>query len=436
MNNQLFRARLHQKLFHLSSVITTRFPRLGSAILDSILVPLVGNPLLAWHSRRHDLALLKNVRAFRRILVVADIHIGDAIMMQAPISALRDFFPHAEIDYVIKKNVVSLIEGNPEISRIIPLYTGSRLAADSDRQGVRDITHGGAYDVCFNFHPFLDGSSLFPPDLTVVHFVNHAPVLVRNEFHPVAPNHFLYQAHRFVHERLSPLFSLKRSEPLTGVAIRLSDAAVDEAARFIRDAGIATNAPRVLLNPDAASPYTRLPFEGHVELLSRLSALSVPILVAAGHTEANIGVRLKDALPAAQQRDIHVVPSTMSLDGWSALIDFADAFISADTGPLHLGAARKVSKSGSRTFRNRTAIHGVFGATPARMSGYDSSLPGFLPANQDAPSHTYVAGSLCRNITCLNKLYKTCKTIRCFEALDLDVIGSTIRAEIAMSRHT
>ena len=191
-----------------------------------------------------------------------------------------------------------------------------------------------------------------------------------------------------------------------------------------------------MLNPDAASPYTRVPFNEQVELLRQLSALAVPVLVAAGHTEANVGVRLRDALPAAQQRGLHIIPATMPLDAWSALIDRADAFVSADTGPLHLGAARKVSRSGSRSFRNRTAIHGIFGATPARMSGYDSTLPGFLPANQDAPSHTYVAGSPCRNITCLNKLYKTCQTVRCFEVTDIDAIGSTIRAEIPTSRHT
>ncbi|MCX6538349.1 MAG: glycosyltransferase family 9 protein [Acidobacteria bacterium] len=436
MNNQLFRERLQKRLFHLSGVLTARFPRVGSTVLDSTLVPLLGHPLLIWHSHRHNLALLKGVREFRRIIVLADIHIGDAVMMQASVSALRDFFPDAEIDYVVKKGVVSLIEGNPEITRIIPLYTGSPLPADRDRQGVRDIIDNGAYDVCFNFSPFFDGPSLFPPGLTVIHFLSHGSALVHNEFHPVAPNHFLYQAYSFIHELLSPLFRSRRDEPFTGVTLHLSDAAVDEAECFIRDIGIARNSPVLFLNPDAASPYTRLPFERQVELLSQLSTLTIPILLAAGHSEANVGVRLKDALPVEQQRGIHVIPPTMPLDAWSALVDCSDAFVSADTGPLHLGAARKCSKSGSRTFRNRTAIYGVFGATPARMSGYDSNLPGFLPANQDGPSHTYVAGSPCRNITCLNKLYKTCKTVRCFEELHIDAIVSTIRAEIATSRHT
>jgi hypothetical protein len=65
----------------------------------------------------------------------------------------------------------------------------------------------------------------------------------------------------------------------------------------------------------------------------------------------------------------------------------------------------------------------VFGATLPRMSGYDSSRPGFLAGNQDAPSWCFHVASGCHNITCLNKLYKTCRVVRCFEAIDVDAVA-------------
>ncbi|HEX9901759.1 MAG TPA: glycosyltransferase family 9 protein, partial [Acidobacteriota bacterium] len=105
---------------------------------------------------------------------------------------------------------------------------------------------------------------------------------------------------------------------------------------------------------------------------------------------------------------------------YAALIDCCDVFISGDTGPLHIAAARKISRTGRYPLRNRTAVLSFFGATPARLSGYDSGQPGFLAANQDAPSWTFVSRSPCRNITCLDKLYKTCAVVRCFEGLDLE----------------
>jgi hypothetical protein len=112
------------------------------------------------------------------------------------------------------------------------------------------------------------------------------------------------------------------------------------------------------------------------------------------------------------------------------LIDLADVFVSGDTGPLHVAAARKISRTNRREFRNQTAVLSLFGATPARMSGYDSRKTGYLPACQDAPSLCYTAGSPCRNITCLNKMLKTCPTVRCFEEMDIDALAEWMESFI------
>jgi hypothetical protein len=94
---------------------------------------------------------------------------------------------------------------------------------------------------------------------------------------------------------------------------------------------------------------------------------------------------------------------------------------------LHLAAASRLSRTGRHHFRNRTALLSIFGATPARMSGYDSVQPGYLPANQAAPSWSYTAESPCRNITCVNKIFKTCRDLRCFEAVDITALAGRIR---------
>jgi hypothetical protein len=85
---------------------------------------------------------------------------------------------------------------------------------------------------------------------------------------------------------------------------------------------------------------------------------------------------------------------------------------------------------GRHQFRNWIAVLSFFGATPPRMSGYDSFRPGYLPANQDAPSFCYQAVSPCRNVTCLNKLFKTCVTPRCFEHVDVDGLAGQAVAHL------
>jgi hypothetical protein len=136
---------------------------------------------------------------------------------------------------------------------------------------------------------------------------------------------------------------------------------------------------------------------------------------------AGIGQRLKALMPSRFISKVKLIPARLSLEAYAAVIDLCDVFISPDTGPLHIAAARKYSRTGRYEFSNRTAVQSYFGATPPRMSGYDSSQRGYLPANQDAPSWCHEAASACRNITCLNKIYKTCRQVRCFE--DVDIAG-------------
>ena len=133
-------------------------------------------------------------------------------------------------------------------------------------------------------------------------------------------------------------------------------------------------------------------------------------------------------MPEKERARITVVPSSLSLDAYGALIDLADVYIAADTGPMHMAAARKVSRSGKHLFKNKTFVISIFGATNPRMSGYDSENPLFPAANQDAPSRVYVSQSPCRNISCMNKLAKTCKKVRCFASLDTGRIIADIQA--------
>jgi hypothetical protein len=154
-------------------------------------------------------------------------------------------------------------------------------------------------------------------------------------------------------------------------------------------------------------------------------------LLGAGHSWSGVGQRLVEAVPAALRGKLRIIPKQMPLDSYAALMDLADVFITGDTGPLHLAAARRYSRSGRHRFRNRTAVLSLFGATVPRMSGYDSSKPGYLPANQDAPSWCYQAVSPCRNISCLNKYFKTCRAVRCFERFDAGGLTELVASHLA-----
>ncbi len=418
--------------FAATSRLTDAFPVAGARLLDTLVFPVFGSLAMAAVLERRNLRIMRKVRAFRRFLVIPDIHIGDAVMTQPALSAVRDFFPDAEIDYAINRAVAPLIEGNPDATRILPLFSGAQFPTAADVEALHDAVGRGRYDLCLSFGTFLEERDVAERGQPFLGFLTHAATLLRNEGDPGVINHFSYQYYQFVRGVLSMVARPVREPAYPGIRTTHSDEAVEEAARFLAGAGLSDGSPVIMVNPDGACRFTLMPFETQAALLGRLAADTpdATFVLGAGHTFEGIGERLVASLPPQQRGRFRIIPRNMRLEGYAALMDRADVFITGDTGPLHLAAARRYSRSGRHRFRNRTAVLSLFGATTARMSGYDSTQDGYLPANQDAPSWCYVAGSPCRNITCLNKYFKTCARVRCFEHVDLADVAALVAAHV------
>jgi ADP-heptose:LPS heptosyltransferase len=369
---------------------------------------------------------MRRLKSCRSFLVVPDIHIGDAVMSQSALAALRDFFPDARVDYLVNRTAFPLIEGNAEASRVLPFFANGFFPSAAELTALRNLIRAERYDLVLSLCPYINYGDIDIPGTGLVDIMSHGPAVVRNERRPSVINHFAFQTYGFTFALLSLVAAPRRPETFPGLQVKVGDAAVEEARRFAAAAGLPARTPVVLFNPDAASPFTRLPDEKLSRLLAAIARLDAAILVGAGHTEAGIGERLVATLPPSIRSKAVLVPAGLSLEAYTALIDLCDVFVTGDTGPMHLAAARRSSRSGRHDFRNRTAVLSIFGATPARMSGYDSFQPGFLPANQEAPSWSYTAGSPCRNITCVNKIFKTCREVRCFDEIDADALAGLI----------
>ena len=419
-------------VFAATSRLTDAFPAAGARLLDALVFPVLGSRALAAALQRRNLRVMRRVRAFRRFLVVPDIHIGDAVMTQSALSAVRDFFPDAEIDYAINRAVAPIIAGNPDATRILPLFSGAQFPTAADVEALRDAVGRGHYDLCLSFGSFLEERDVAGRGQPFVSFLTHAATILHNEGDPGVINHFSYQYYQFVRRVLSMVARPVREPAYPGVRTTHADEAVEEAAHFLAGAGLSDGSPIIMVNPDGACRFTLMPFETQAALLGRLAADTpeATFVLGAGHTFEGIGERLVASIPPALRGRFHIIPRSLRLEGYAALMDRADVFITGDTGPLHLAAARRYSRSGRHRFRNRTAVLSVFGATTARMSGYDSTQRGYLPADQDAPSWCYVAGSPCRNITCLNKYFKTCARVRCFEHVDVADVSALVAAHV------
>ena len=427
------RLRTQKALFAGTSRLTDAFPAAGARLLDGAIRPALGSRTLTrWYAWRNR-AIVRRPRALRRFLVLPDIHIGDAVMTQPALAAVRDFFPEAEIDYAANRMVAPLIEGHPDATRVLPLLSGAKFPSPSDVAVLRDLVRDGGYDLCFTFSPFLERDDLAARRQPFISFMAHAPALLRGEADAAAVNHFSYQHYAFVRSVLALAARAVRPARFPGTRTIFSDEVIEAAARFAASAGLTPGTPVVMVNPDGASRFTLLPFDDLVALLRRLAAEEAPdavFLVGAGHSVVGIGARLREAVPAPLRDRLRIIPPEVPLPVYAALQDYADVFLTGDTGPLHLAAARRHSRSGRYAFRNRTAILSWFGATMPRMSGYDTTRPGYLAPSQDAPAWCYQAGSPCRNVTCLNKYFKTCRTVRCFERVDVAALAKLVGSHL------
>ena len=425
--------RVQRLVFAGASRLTDAAPAFGARLLDGVLRPALGSRALSALFARRNRRVMRRVAAPRRFLVIPDVHIGDAIMTQSALTAVRDFFPDADIDYAVNRAVAPLLEGHPEATRVMPMLSGANFPTPDDLAALRATIQSGSYDLCLSFGSFMAPDELADRGQPIVSFLTYAPTLMRNEETSEPVNHFSYQFYEFVRGVLSVAARPVRDHHYQGGRVICSEQAIAGAARFAAEVGVTPETPVIMMNPDGGNRFTVLPFEHQSALLARLAAEASPgtvILLGVGHSWEGIGQRLLDSVSAGMRARLRIIPKTMSLDVYAALLDYADVFITGDTGPLHLAAARRYARSGSHRFRNRTAVLSLFGATISRMSGYDSSQPGYLPANQDAPSWCYVAPSRCRNVTCLNKYFKTCRTVRCFEGANVADLAALVLAHL------
>lgn len=415
-------------LYKLISFFIETFPHAGSGIIDTLIFTLGGNPVPGSIIRIINRNRLRQIGSLKKICVLCDMNIGDAIIVQAAILGLRDFFPDARIDYVINRTAKDLVSENPNISNLFAVYSGATFPARNDIQAINDILTDTNYDLVFNFCPFISRREIaISPRNKFINYHGVAAAVIRAAKDSKAKNHMLYQTHQFIQ---GLFYNLKGrgGKDFRGGHIYLSEKAVNEAEVFMEGSDLNPGRSRIFFNPDASCRFTRIPLNIQVELLKKLAVLPIDILLGAGHSKKNIEFSILETLPEESRRNIKVVPAATSIDVYAAIIDLCDIYITGDTGPLHIAAARKHSGLKGHKFRNKTAIFSIFGATPPRIYGYDSHLDGFFPSNQDAPSHVYIAPSSCRNMACIAKKFITCNPDCFFESLDIEEIVSDIRS--------
>jgi hypothetical protein len=425
--------------FNLLDRITDVYPSFGPKIFQRIFLYIFGSTLLYNYIFGKYRDKLKSVTDFDKILIIGDVNIGDSLIASSCLFLVKSYYPKSRVDYVCNKTGGKLLNESDQVDNVFGLYNNSGLPKDEDVMAIKMVVDNGHYSLILNFSPFID-KKILNNGAAVLHLYIPFAQYILNLWKYNSGNLNISGAtHIFIQNIFRPLIETNNQGnekkdsrfpeiSFEGNRIFISHDAIETAKDFLIQNNLYPPYHLLLYNPFVTSKYSMIPVELQLSVLNDLllSDDINAVLIYEGNSEYNLESMILNKLPECFINKIVRIPNTISINAYAALIDFCDMFFSGDTGTVHVAASRKIPLDTNDFMRNRTSVVSVYGASDSRMYGYDSSAYGHNPANQDAPSKSFVGAAPCRTITCINRLVKTCKEVKCFHGLEASEISRYI----------
>lgn len=262
-----------------------------------------------------------------RILVIRLSSMGDVILTTPALAALKDRYPQAQLDFVLKEKYVELLQGHPHIHDLFLLSQGDGLLS------LGRLLRRRGHHIVLDLHANLRSRTLAailpaPMKLRYGKRVVGRRAIVRCGYRPQEIPHVvdLYL------ECLRPLgINAPRGRP----RLYLLDDDRKFREEFYRTNRIEDSRPLVGLHPGARWPGKRWPAKRFAQLGQGLRGeRRAQILVFGGPGEEDLVARVV--------REIQPPPSVatgLSLRQLMALISGCAMFVTNDSGPMHMATA-------------------------------------------------------------------------------------------------
>ena len=314
-----------------------------------------------------------------RILIIRFSSIGDILLTTPFIRQVRNKFPDARIDYVIKDKFSELIKYNPHISQIIEL-------TESSENSLKDLTNKikpNHYQYVFDLHN------------------NIRSILLRLRVRAAYKSHIkkdkiqqkilLWSKRRWqadvkqIPERYHAVGKAAGiKDDGQGLEIFWPDSVDKKVREKINVSGLDLSHPAIGLAPGAGFYTKRWPLEYFSELIYRLED-KFEIVLFGGKEEAGLAIELE------KKHKVYNFTGTLSILESGAAISVMKLLISNDSGMMHMATAVK------------TPVLAIFGSSVKEL--------GFFPYRSKSivVENNHVACRPCSHIgrnTCPRKHFK------------------------------
>ncbi len=292
---------------------------------------------------------MQSINPIQKILVFRLSSIGDIILTSALIRCLRNTFPSAQIDFVIKKQFIQLVEHNPHINNV---YVVDKNEGFAGLKRLKQTIAHNKYDVFLDIHKnmrsmFIKTGSRANTVLTFKKRVLKRTLLTAfgiDTFKTITPTYMKY---------IEAAKSIGVSYDGNGTEIFIPQKDIISVQQILQEHAI-TKHDYVVLCPGASFKNKQWLPERFAELASRIiQNQNINVVLIGGKAEQDI---CKMILETAGNRVLDL-SGRLSLMESGAVLSMAKTIVSNDTGMLLMAEALKIP------------VVGIYGPT-ARQFGF------------------------------------------------------------------
>ena len=279
-----------------------------------------------------------------KILLVDLLYIGDLLFTTPAIRVLKSAYPDAEIDVLVNRTALPVLQYHPLLRRVMGYDTGSpRQHGLGPLRRILDLRRE-QYDLAICLHGDNERASLLTGCSGAKRICGYAKPGLQWLFErrsSLAPHNLYLADNRHIAEEyldLLEMIGLPRLEH-RGLEMWADEASEQKAAQLWAEAGLEGQTQVVGLNTGASFPTKRWPV-GHFARLSDL-------LVQHGFTPVLFGS--PDDVPRVEEIRAQSATPAISLAGQTTLLQLLPLLrrcallISGDSGPMHMAASQQVS---------------------------------------------------------------------------------------------
>lgn len=272
---------------------------------------------------------------YKKIGVWQTAFLGDAVLTLPLIRALKNRYPDAEIHFFVRAGVESIFAAQPEIAQV------HSFAKRGKQKGLNAAVRYGweigqmGFDLWISTHKSLR-SALVAGATGVGRRIGYdSPWFNRLAYTDTVPRRFdeLEEIER-LHQLLAPLGI---DLPAPRVKLIVDDRARNDASEFWAEK---VKGRKVLgLHPGSTWPTKCWPEEYFSEIITRASKADIQPMLFAGPDEMEVAKRVAEGADAP---DLINLAGKLSLPQLAAYLGKLDAYLTNDSGPMHLAWSQDV----------------------------------------------------------------------------------------------